>query len=217
MASPASPSDRGSPQFLLAGDDFLDRLFGPGEEVELPTPRRVPLGSQIFGSPDDPFNGPIFGMGNLEDGAFRPFGANLGSETLETYSNLLTRQNDSWVIEPESGLVELDSIDSHPFDGNMFAWEFDFRDGAERATLLVEPSRGRGVWVWVTRTLHSSETGLTVTETEVLGHPGVVVSGFAEGPDVDHVYWADDDYVYRAPSPSQPTKSKPKPTSTSST
>ncbi len=179
------------------GDDILDRLFGPGEEVPQGEALDDPLRSQIFADPADPFNGPIVGIESLENDGFRPSGANLDAESLESYSNQLRRQGRLWSIEPESGLGQVDSLEGHPFDRIKFGWEFTFRDGSDEATLLIEPSEGRGVWVWLARSLRSYRSGFAVRSTEVLGHPAVLVSEFAEEPDGDHVYWADDEFVYR--------------------
>ncbi len=214
---PIEPDLRGSPDFAkllidgmtltdvqrpfdeddAGGEDFLDRLFGPGEEVTPATIDSDPTATQIFAEPDDPFNGPIVAIENLAGGGFRPVGANLGDRSIEFYSNQLQRQDGEWSIDPASGLVEVDRAEGHPFDGLKFGWQFDFENGSEVATLLVEPSGGRGVYVWLARILRSEQNGLTTRGTVVLDAPAVAVATPSDGPDSGQVYWADEHYVYR--------------------
>jgi len=162
--------------------------FEGGEDVE----------TLVFANAEDPFGGVIVSLELLEGGGFQPWGANLGQESLESFTRHLSRDGDLWVMAPNSGLVEVARFTANQEDPFLFGWQFNFEDGADAVTWQAEPHNGAGPWIWISRNMVSyggNAEPVSVVETEVLGRSGLIIDCCQ--PDSDEVVWVDGEFVYR--------------------
>ena len=155
----------------------------------------------VFADPIDPFNNPIVGLELFADGGFRPWSLHADADELTSILDTVAQRDGEWTISPDTGLVEIDRFSIDPRFLLDAGWQFDFSDGDEQVTLQAHTTTDAAPiseWMWVAL-LVDNETPRPqeVTEIEVLGGSGIMLSrGNPEEPS-DDVFWVDDGFAYR--------------------
>ena len=168
-----------------SSDSFdADDLFGEGPpDTFSSATSNAPF--MIFGDPDQPFDGPIFGVTVLsfDPVEFEVFSANMEPSRAEELAGQVQISGDGVgrggdvSLATETGLVEIFDRVSFFRTMNDQTWEFRFGNQTEGLSFIASTSRSSAdlnEWVSIYDTIFSWDLErLEISSIEVLGQPGV--------------------------------------------
>ena len=187
--------DSSRPDPILITGMTMDEAMEPWGALEDDV-SRFPTGgapnvtsTRVYASPSDPFGGPVLGIDTLEGGGFSPWATNLSADELESLTESVERDGESWGLTDPGDLIEVAQFTDDQMATLANGWQLGFADGNDRATLQAEP--GGTVWIWVARLLRSGslDEQPAVSPIQVLGNEGLLVG--------DEAVWVSDGFVYR--------------------
>lgn len=189
-------------------DDFLDNLFPSNRErVIINDLDEGGTSTVIFADPERPFEEPILGLSLFGSGGFQPWGVNLEEGQLAELSAAVSQANGDWVIDGDTGLVEVARFDDDPWNMLRLGWQFDFARGDEQTTVQAEGHDGVSEWTWIYRLAAGEvENGrdVSLTATTVLDEEALVLSitdpnrtNVDQSDERSEIIWTSDDHVYR--------------------